>query len=224
MIKRELIDTAQVPGGEELRLFRHGGDFMIVLGRNELMSTRMSGSEEALATMSCERIAGHKAPHLLIGGYGMGFTLRKALAALGRDATVTVAELVPKIIEWARGPMQELAAGCLDDPRVRLVEADVAIFIAGARGEYDAILLDVDNGPDGLVREDNYQLYSRAGLIAAREALRPGGVLAIWSAGPDPAFANRLRKAKFEVEEVRVRARSNGKGAKHVIWFARRAR
>ncbi len=221
MIARELLDTAQVPGGEELRLFRHGGDFMIVLGRNELMSTRMSGSEEALATMSCERIAGHRAPYLLIGGYGMGFTLRAALGMLGRDAKITVAELVPKIAEWARGPMAELTAGCLDDPRVELVEADVAVFINGARGEYDAILLDVDNGPDGLVRDDNYQLYSRAGLIAAREALRVGGVLAIWSAGPDPVFAGRLRKAGFEVDEVRVRARGNGKGAKHVIWFAR---
>jgi spermidine synthase len=187
------------------------------------MSTRMSGSEEALATMSIERLAGRKAPQLLIGGYGMGFTLRAALGLIGKDGKAIVAELVPKIIEWARGPMAELAAGCLDDPRVELVETDVALIIAGARGEFDAILLDVDNGPDGLVRDENYQLYSRAGLIAAREALRPGGVLAIWSAGPDPVFANRLRTAKFEVEEVRVRARSNGKGAKHVIWFARRS-
>ena len=223
MIARELIDTAQVPGGEELRLFRHGRDFMIVLDRNELMSSRMSGSEEALATMSLERIAGHKRKHLLIGGYGMGFTLRKALETIGGDGRVTVAELVPKIVEWARGPMKELEAGCLDDPRVDLVEADVALIIAGARAEFDAILLDVDNGPDGLVRDENGQLYSRAGLLAAREALKPGGVLAIWSAGPDPAFATRLRKAKFEVDEVRVRARSNGKGAKHVIWFARNA-
>lgn len=221
MIARELIDTAQVPGGEELRLFRHGNDFMIVLDRNELMSTRMSGSEEALATMSCERIAGRKAPHLLIGGYGMGFTLRAALKVLGSDAAVTVVELVPKIVEWARGPMKALEAGCLDDPRVELVEADVSLIIAGSRGEYDAILLDVDNGPDGLVRDENGQLYSRAGLLAARDALRPGGVLAIWSAGPDPSFVSRLRKARFDVDEVRVRARSNGKGAKHVIWFAR---
>jgi len=221
VIARELIDTAQVPGGEELRLFRHGRDFMIVLDRNELMSSRMSGSEEALATMSLERIAGHKRKHLLIGGYGMGFTLRKALETIGGDGRVTVAELVPKIVEWARGPMKELEAGCLDDPRVDLVEADVALIIAGARAEFDAILLDVDNGPDGLVRDENGQLYSRAGLLAAREALKPGGVLAIWSAGPDPAFATRLRKARFDVDEVRVRARSNGKGAKHVIWFAR---
>ena len=222
MIARELIDTAQIPGGDELQLFRHDRDFMIVLDRNELMSTRKSGSEEALANMSCERIAGVDAPSLLIGGYGMGFTLRAALAALGPKATVIVAELVPEIIEWARGPMAELAAGCLDDPRVQLVDGDVAVMIHGARGEYDAILLDVDNGPDGLVRVDNDQLYSREGLLAARDALRPGGVLAIWSAGPDPAFANRLRKAKFAVEEVRVAARSNGKGPKHVIWFARK--
>lgn len=224
MIARELIDTAQVPGGEELRLFRHGGDFMIVLDRNELMSTRMSGSEQALATMSCERIAGQRAPHLLIGGYGMGFTLRAALAMLGKDAKLTVAELVPKIIEWARGPMAEVAAGCLDDPRVQLVEEDVGLVIANARNTYDAILLDVDNGPDGLVRQENDRIYSRQGLLAAREALRPGGVLAIWSAGQDPSFAARLRKARFDVEEVAVRARSNGKGAKHVIWFARHAR
>ncbi len=223
MIARELIDTAQVPGGEALQLFRHGGDFMIVLGRNELMSTRMSGSEEALATGSCERIAAAKAPHLLIGGYGMGFTLRAALAMLGKDGRVTVAELVPQIIAWARGPMQAVAAGCLEDKRVHLVERDVADLIEGSRAAYDAILLDVDNGPDGLVRQENDRLYSRPGLIAAREALRPGGVLAIWSAAPDPAFARRLRKAKFEVEEVSVRARSNGKGAKHIIWFARRS-
>ncbi|MCB5425747.1 spermidine synthase [Altererythrobacter sp. CC-YST694] len=224
MIARELIDTAQVPGGEELRLFRHGRDFMIVLDRNELMSTRMSGSEQALATMSCERIAGQRAPHLLIGGYGMGFTLRAALAMLGPDAKLTVAELVPQIIEWARGPMAEVAAGCLDDPRVRLIEEDVGLVIANARATYDAILLDVDNGPDGLVRQENNRIYSRQGLLAAREALRPGGVLAIWSAGPDPAFSARLHKAGFDVEEVAVRARSNGKGAKHVIWFARQAK
>ena len=220
MIQRELLDTAQVPGGEELRLFRHGRDHMIVLDRNELMSTRMSGSEEALARMSCERIGKRAAPHLLIGGYGMGFTLREALAKLPADARVTVAELVPKIVEWAKGPMQELTAGCLDDSRVHLLYDDVAAVIGSARGQYDAILLDVDNGPDGLIRQENDGLYSREGLLAARAALRPGGVLAIWSAAADPAFTVRLRKAGFAVDEVRVAARSNGKGPKHVIWFA----
>jgi spermidine synthase len=222
MTPRELIDVAQVPGGEELRLFRRGRDFMIVLGRNELMSSRMSGSEEALAVMTCERLGGRKAPHLLIGGYGMGFTLRAALAALGRDARVTVAELVPEILRWARGPMAELAAGCLDDKRVTLVEDDVAALIEQGEGAYDAILLDVDNGPDGLSREGNDRLYSAGGLAAAKAALRPGGILAIWSAAPDAAFARRLAKAGFLVEEVGVRARSNGKGPRHVIWFATR--
>jgi spermidine synthase len=209
-----------VPGGEELRLYRHDRDFMIVLDRNELMSSRMSGSEVALATMTCERLASTKRPRLLIGGYGMGFTLRAALAGLGGDAQVTVAELVPEIIAWARGPMAELAAGCLDDPRVELALADVADVIRRKPSAFDAILLDVDNGPDGLTRDANDQLYSARGLKAARAALRPGGVLAIWSAAQDHAFAARLRNCGFSVDEVSVRARSNGKGAKHVIWFA----
>lgn len=220
MTPRELIDTANVPGGQELRLFRRGGDFMIVLDRNELMSSRMSGSEEALAVISCERLGGRTAPHMLIGGYGMGFTLRSALAALGADAQVTVVELVPEIIDWARGPMVELAAGCLDDPRVRLVEGDVVAVIGGANGEYDAILLDVDNGPDGLTRDGNDRLYSARGLAAAYAALKPGGVLAVWSAAPDKVFTRRLADVGFSVEEVVVRARSNGKGPRHVIWFA----
>ena len=224
MTPRELIGTAPVPGGEPLRLFRRGGDFMIVLDRNELMNSRMSGSEEALATMTCTRLAATPAPRLLIGGYGMGFTLRAALAVLGGEARVTVAELVPEIIEWARGPMQALTAGGLDDPRVRLVEDDVAAVIAAAPSAYDAILLDVDNGPDGLTRAGNDRLYSRAGLASAKAALRPGGVLAVWSAAPDKAFARRMSDAGFEVEEVAVRARANGKGPHHVIWFARKAR
>ena len=220
MIPLEHLDTAQVPGGAELRLMRRGGDFMITLDRNELMNSRMSGSEEALATMTAERLAGRKGQHWLVGGYGMGFTLRAALAVLGSDARLTVAELVPKIVEWARGPMAGLTGGCLDDPRVTLVQADVALQIAAGRNAYDAILLDVDNGPDGLVRAGNDRLYTREGLAAAKAALTPGGVLAVWSAGKDPVFAGRLRKAGFAVEEVQVRARSNGKGAKHTIWFA----
>ncbi|WP_070151031.1 spermidine synthase [Sphingobium phenoxybenzoativorans] len=221
---RELIGSAQVPGGEELRLYRRGRDFMIVLDRNELMSSRMSGSEEALADMTFDRLAGRKATHWLIGGYGMGFTLRAALARLDGGAQVTVAELVPEILQWARGPMAELAAGCLDDPRVRIVQDDVAEVIAAGRGAYDAILLDVDNGPDGLTRQGNDRLYSAQGLSAAIAALKPGGVLAIWSAAPDNAFARRLANAGLAVEEVGVRARSNGKGPRHVIWFGTKRR
>ncbi|MEJ7934340.1 spermidine synthase [Sphingobium sp. AN558] len=220
MTPRELIGTAQVPGGEELRLYRRGGDFMIVLDRNELMSSRMSGSEKALAVMTLERLTGVRGPHLLIGGYGMGFTLRAALAMLDESASVTVAELVPEIIAWARGPMAELADGCLDDPRVHLVGQDVAYVIATAGASYDAILLDVDNGPDGLVRAANDRLYSAQGLGIALAALKPGGILAIWSAAPDEPFARRLRNAGFAVDEVAVKARDNGKGPRHVIWFA----
>ena len=160
MIAREHLGTANVPGGEELRLFRHDRDFMIVMGHNELMSTRMRGSEEALATMTLERLAA-PVPHLLIGGYGMGFTLRAALAA-NPQARVTVAELVPEIVAWARGPMAGLTAGCLDDPRVTLGMGDVLAWIDdaadGTTEQYDAILLDVDNGPDALVHEQNRRI------------------------------------------------------------------
>ncbi|HEY6870236.1 MAG TPA: spermidine synthase [Novosphingobium sp.] len=223
MIQRELLGTAQVPGGAELRLFRHDRDFMIVMGHNELMSSRMSGSEIALATETIARLHNRTSPRLLIGGYGMGFTLRAALAALGPKAELVVAELVPEIVAWARGPMAELAAGCLDDPRVTLLMGDVGIAIDGARGEFDAILLDVDNGPDGIVREGNDGLYTASGLRSARAALRPGGVLAVWSAVPDTAFTRRLEKSGFAVEAIRVAARSNGKGPKHTIWFGRPA-
>ena len=221
MTPRELIDVAEVPGGEPLRLFRRGADHMIVLDRNELMNSRMSGSEEALAVMALARL-GADAPRVLIGGYGMGFTLRAALAAADAHAELVVAELVPKIIEWARGPMAALTAGCLDDARVRLELDDVAAVIARGRGAYDAILLDVDNGPDGLTRDANDRLYSMRGLEAARAALRVGGVLAVWSAAPDARFTRRLGDAGFAVEEVGVRARGNGKGPRHVIWFGRK--
>ncbi|NIJ15612.1 spermidine synthase [Sphingobium vermicomposti] len=220
MQPRELIDTAPIPGGQELKLYRRGGDYMIVLDRNELMSSRMSGSEKALAVFTLDRLKQVSDPHLLIGGYGMGFTLRAALAQMGPGGRVTLAELVPQIIAWARGPMVDLAAGCLDDPRVRLVEGDVAAAIASASGSYDAILLDVDNGPDGLTTPSNDRLYSAAGLAAAKAALKSGGILAIWSAAPDVAFTRRLRDAGFLVEEVAVKARDNGKGPRHVIWFA----
>jgi spermidine synthase len=222
MIVRELLGSAHVPGGEVLTLYRHDRDFMIVMGHNELMSTRRRFSEEQLAELTLERLT-VPAPRLLIGGYGMGFTLRAALAACP-EASVTVAELVPEIVEWARGPMAELTDGCLDDPRVSLRMGDVSAFIDdaadGTSETYDAILLDVDNGPDALVHEQNRRIYAFNGLRAAKAALAPGGVLAIWSAGRDPAFTRRLEKAGFSVEEVEVRARPNNKGPRHVIWFA----
>ena len=222
MIPRVLIDTAPIPGGGELRLIRRGDDFWIMLGANALMSTRLRGSEEALATLACERIARRPRPALLIGGLGMGFTLRAALGVLGREASLVVSELVPAIVKWARGPMAHVHSGSLDDPRVELVESDVGDLIAAARSSWDAILLDVDNGPDALSRDTNDRLYDLEGLRRAREALRPGGLLAIWSAAPDPAFAKRLGKAGFAVEEVTVRAHAGRKGAKHMIWLATR--
>ncbi|WP_347302188.1 spermidine synthase [Croceibacterium sp. TMG7-5b_MA50] len=222
MIPREEIGVAEVPGGPPLRLIRHGRDFIIMLERNELMSSRMSGSEKALATMTLDRLGNPPGAAVLIGGYGMGFTLRAVLARLGTSGKAVVAELVPGIIDWARGPMQDLADGCLDDPRVDLRMVDVGWTIATARVEYDAILLDVDNGPDGLTRPDNDVLYTPDGLAAARRALRPGGILAVWSAAPDPAFTRRLGRAGFQVEEQRVRARENGKGPQHTLWFAQR--
>ena len=220
MIPREQLGTADVPGGSPLRLVRHGGDYMILLDRNELMSTRMSGSEAALGTMTCDRLRVRDGARLLIGGYGMGFTLRAVLSVLGPAARITVAELVPGIVDWARGPMQALTAGCLDDPRVDLRIEDVATTLQAGRGGYDAVLLDVDNGPDGLTRAANDGLYSARGLARAKAALAPGGVLAVWSAAADPAFTRRLKLAGFAVEEVQVRARDNGKGPTHTIWFA----
>lgn len=223
MIPRVLIDSAPIPGGGgELRLIRRGDDFWIMLGSNALMSTRLRGSEEALATLVCGRLAGRPRPALLIGGLGMGFTLRAALGALGRDCVVTVCELVPAIVTWARGPMAHVHGTSLDDPRVEVALRDVGDLIAESRGWYDSILLDVDNGPDALSRDSNDRLYDLDGLHRARTALKPGGILAVWSAAADPAFSRRLGKAGFAVEEVTVRAHAGRKGAKHMIWLATR--
>lgn len=222
MIPRELMGTATIPGGEtELRLIRHGADWVIMIGRNELMNSRMSGSERALATLTCARLRSGAAPRLLIGGLGMGFTLRAALEVLGPRAEIVVAELVPAVVAWARGPMASFHGTSLDDRRVTLLEQDVSGLIRAGLGDWDAILLDVDNGPDGLTRKSNDALYSRDGLAAARTALRAGGVLAVWSSEPDPQFTRRLKGAGFDVEEEVVRAHGE-KGARHTIWLATR--
>ncbi|TCT03293.1 spermidine synthase [Aquabacter spiritensis] len=215
------LDTADVPdGGGRLRLMRRGAEFSIMAGSTELMNSRLSGSEAALATMVCDRLRDRPAPHLLIGGLGMGFTLRAALAGLGPEARIVVAELVPAVVAWARGPLAEIFAGCLTDPRVDLCTADVGSLIRDGRAAFDAILLDVDNGPDGLTRAANGGLYDMTGLAAAKAALRPGGILAVWSSGPDPRFTQRLRKAGFAAEEARVRANGARGGARHLIWIA----
>ncbi len=223
MIPWSQIDTARVPGAEvELRLMRRGAEFSMMLGQNELMNSRLSGSEEALATLACKRIEAVKNPHLLIGGLGMGFTLRAALAVLGAEARITVAELVPAVIKWARGPMTNIFGDSLDDPRASICDADVIDVIRSHPAAFDAILLDVDNGPEGLIRKANDALYDLRGLKTIRRALRPNGVLAVWSSGPHPLFSKRLRDAGFEVNEVNVRATTKRSGARHVIWFATR--
>jgi spermidine synthase len=215
------IDVARVPGADvELRLMRRGAEFSMMLGANELMNSRLSGSEEALATLACRKIEAVKSPHLLIGGLGMGFTLRAALAVLGAEARITVAELVPAVIAWARGPMADLFGDSLSDPRTRVREADVVDVIRSHASSFDAILLDVDNGPEGLIRKANDALYDLRGLKTIRRALRPRGVLAVWSSGPNPAFTKRLRDAGFDVDEVALRATAKRSGARHVIWFA----
>src|SRR5438270_12484530 len=218
MIPWEKLDTAKIPGSdEELRLMRRGKEFSIKLGTNELMNNRLSGSEAALATLAARQIEKVAKPVVLIGGLGMGFTLRAALAVLGSGARIVVAELVPAVVAWARGPMAEIFGDSLGDPRVSILETDVSELIRSHKSKFDAILLDVDNGPEGLTRKANDALYSSAGLKAAHTALRPGGVLAIWSSGPNPAFAKRLRGAGFDVNEVNIRATGKGGGARHVI-------
>ncbi|MGZ3402972.1 MAG: spermidine synthase [Phenylobacterium sp.] len=220
MIPWEHLDTAQIPDGGELRLMRRGAELSIMSGSIELMNSRLSGSEKALASLAIERLAARPRPRVLVGGLGMGFTLRAALADLPGDAEVVVAELVSAVVAWARGPMAELFEGCLEDPRVSVREADVAKVIGEGRAAFDAILLDVDNGPGGLNRAANDGLYAQAGLAAAKRALRPGGVLAVWSGGRDGGFTRRLRSAGYEADEVQVRATGGKRGARHVIWLA----
>ncbi len=222
MIPWEQLGTAKIPGADgELRLLRRGSEYSIMTGGITLMNSRMSGSEKALADLTCAPLADRAAPVVLIGGLGMGFTLRAALAILPADATVVVAELVPAVAAWARGPMSDIFAGCLDDPRTRLEVTDVGALIQAGDKNFDAILLDVDNGPGALDRPENNSLYSMAGLAEARRALKSGGVLAVWSAMPDTEFSKRLSNAGFTVDEHRVHAHRKGKGSRHVIWLAR---
>ncbi len=225
MLPRETIATAQIPDGKELTLVSHGRDFIIMLGRDELMGTRMQFSEEQLAVLTLAELAAPN-PRVLIGGYGMGFTYRAALAHIPQGGRVTVAELVPDILEWARGPLAHLSGDTLDDPRGEVVLCDVAALIDDANDgtcpKFDAILLDVDNGPDGIVVDSNFRLYTRTGIAKAKDALNPGGIIAVWSAAPDHKFTTRLKDAGLEVEVREVRARPNNKGPRHTIWFARK--
>lgn len=223
MIPWHFLETAEMPGnGGQLRLMRRGMEYVIRLGQTELMNSRLSGSEEALATLTCERLANAAPLRVLVGGLGMGFTLRALQKALVVDAQIDVAELVPAVVAWARGPLAPVFGDSLDDPRVEIVVADVLDLIRAAPESYDAILLDVDNGPEGLTRAANDSIYEHRGLAEIYAALRSGGVLSVWSAEPNRAFTQRLKQAGFSVEEVTVRADRGKRGTRHTIWLAKR--
>ena len=220
----ELLGQTRAPDGAELALTLRSGEYVILANGKSLMSSRMHGSEEALATFACARIGigDGQGPRVLIGGLGMGFTLRATLDSLPENATVVVAELLPAVIEWNRGPLGPLAGHPLKDRRVRVERGDVAATLRSSAGIFDAILLDVDNGPAAFATSGNAALYSDAGLAAARAALKKGGVLAVWSAREDRKFEQRLRYAGFRVEVERVRARLKKGGPRHTIFLGTR--
>jgi spermidine synthase len=218
----EIVDRARAPDGTELVLARRGEEWVVRAAGRVLMSSRVHGSEEALAALALARVPRPRT--VLLGGLGLGFTLRAALDRVPPDARVVVAELAPALATWNRGPVADLARRPLDDPRVRLQLGDVRARIAEARGAFDAILLDVDNGPSALAHAGNDALYGDKGIRACRDALRAGGVLAVWSAGPDEGYRERLERAGFDVEEAAVPARGAGRGGvRHLVFLAVRA-
>lgn len=223
MIPWKLLDTTFVPGTtQELSLHRRGNEFSIRVNGADLMNSRMHGSEEALAELGCAGLVKVVEPRVLVGGLGMGFTLAATLGYLGVSGRVVVAELVPAVVSWSRGPLSECAGNPLADERVTVREMDVALVLKAEKDAYDAVLLDVDNGPEGLTRSANDWLYGKAGLHSAFQALRAGGVLAVWSAAPDESFTKRLVGTGFQVEEKTVRARGAKGGTPHIIWLATR--
>jgi len=216
------LGDAPIPGtGKSLSLFRGKDDFFIRIssGGGELMSTRKHGSEDALGALPCRKLRNAASARVLIGGLGMGFTLAAVLKEVGAGAEVTVAELIPEVVDWNRGPLGERTGYPLNDPRTRVHIGDVVRLLRSKRNHYDVIALDVDNGPEGLTLPSNDRLYSESGIAIAQQALRPGGILAYWSAGPDQAFHDRLRRCGFMVEEITVYAHGN-KGARHTVWLA----
>ncbi len=238
MIPQELLGTAVVPTEHrskgpddgprgdraphrELRLYRHDGDFTLRIDRHELMSSRVHGSEQVLAEVALQRLPPGPSRRILVGGLGMGFTLARALALLPASAEVVVAEIVPEVVAWNRQWLGALTGHPLDDVRVQVYAGDVAVLLAAPGAGFDAILLDVDNGPEGLTSATNDDLYAARGLAVAVAALRPGGVLAVWSSAPHPQFAARLRAAGLAVDEVRTKARRT-RGPVRTIWVAQR--
>ena len=222
MIPWEELDRVQVPGtDEDIVLRKRDTEFSIRTAGTELMNSRLHGSEDALAELACSRLEADNEWQILVGGLGMGFTLAATLKHSGPNTRITVVELIPEVVRWNVEHLGHLTGGnVLADSRVSVYEEDVLKTIREKSSAWDVILLDVDNGPEGLTRKGNDRLYGVAGLKSAFSALRPGGVLAVWSYGPDQTFTNRLNKCRFKTEVVTVRAHKSGKGARHTIWLA----
>lgn len=217
----ELLGEAPIPDTDRsLCLYRGKDDFFIkISGGGELMNSRAHGSEDALGTLPCQQLRHAHAARVLIGGLGMGFTLAAVLSCVGAEAEVTVAELIPEVVAWNRGPLGARSGRPLDDERTRVYLGDVVAVLREKKGFFDVIALDVDNGPEGLTRSSNNWLYTMPGIVAAQNALKPDGILAYWSAGPEPDFHERLRRCGFLVREINVRSHGK-KGARHIIWLA----
>jgi spermidine synthase len=216
----KVIDRAPAPGGGELVLHQRGEEFAIRVNGRELMSSRQHGSEEKMAEVACEGL-GAKRPRVLVGGLGLGYTVRATLERLPPDAEVVVSELVPAVVAWNRGVLAPLAGRPLEDPRVKVETRDVGELLRQAQGHYDAVLLDVDNGPEALTQEENRWLYGERGLMAIRRALKPRGVVVVWSASPDKAFATRLKRVGFDTDVVETPARGRGGGPLHTLFIGR---
>ena len=223
MIPWKLVGSARVPDdGGKLRLYQRDAEFSLRLANTELMNSRMHGSEDSLAHLACATLKNVQEASVLIGGLGMGFTLRGVLDRLGSNSKITVAELVPEVVRWNREWLGSLNEHPLEDKRVTVYEEDIASVLKQKSASFDAILLDVDNGPEGLTQQSNAWLYSARGLAAASASLKSEGVLAVWSAHLSRTFTKRLYRAGFKVEEERVRARGK-RGARHTIWLAEKA-
>ena len=223
MIPRKLLDRALTPDKSgELQLYQRGDDFSISFDGKELMSSRMHGSETVLAELACRPIANRAKARVLIGGLGLGYTLAAALSVLRDDAKAVVAELVPAVVKWNRDVLGGLAGHPLNDRRVEVQEHDVCVLLKNEQAGFDAVMLDVDNSPDSMTQKSNDWLYTDEGLSVIYMALRPKGILTIWSAARDRAFSLRLKSAGFSVQEKSVSARGGGKGGWHTIWVATR--
>jgi spermidine synthase len=219
----ELLGQTLSPDGTVMKLIRRGDEYIIFADGAILMSSRMHGSEESLAKFACQRVRTLERPCVLIGGLGMGFTLRATLDLLSPDATVVVAELVPAVVEWNRGPLGPLAGHPLKDKRVRVDIGDVAVTLDSRLGQFDAVLLDVDNGPAAFTASNNAGLYDHRGIAAARAALKINGVLAVWAAQDDRKFEQRLRQGRFDVQVRRVRGRLKKGGPRHTIFLTHKS-